>query len=149
MTERLMSDQQLMKRLGAHPDLRSQIESLVLAVEDETGDLKTADAAEMRVIEVKRRSGHEALQAWATRQVEKTAQEIKQTAGVWSEGKKNSAGTPPLVTSRHQPLPCARPVHPWRAADADGQSIPEMYLVKPPFPASAAHPAWSPDHTSG
>ena len=99
MTERLMSDQELMKRLGAHPDLRSQIESLVLAVEDETGDLKTADAAEMRVIEVIRRSGHEALQAWATRQVGKTAQEIKQTAGVWSEGKKNSAGTPPLVTS--------------------------------------------------
>ena len=77
MTERLMSDEELMKRLGAHPDLRSQIESLVLAVEDETGDLKTADEAEMRVIEVIRRSGHEALQAWATRQVGKTAQEIK------------------------------------------------------------------------
>ena len=99
MTEPLMSDTELMKRLGAHPDLRRQIESLVLAVEDETGELKTADAAEMRVIEVIRRSGHDALQAWANHQVEKTSQEIKAGAGVWREGKKNSAGTPPLATS--------------------------------------------------
>jgi hypothetical protein len=99
MTEPLMSDTELVRRLGAHPDLRSQIESLVLAVEDETGELKTADAAEMRVIEVIRRTGHDALQAWARHQVEKTSQESKQTAGVWSEGKKNSAGTPPLATS--------------------------------------------------
>jgi hypothetical protein len=99
MTEPLMSDAELMRRLGAHPDLRSRIEALVLAVEDETGELKTADAAEMRVIEMMRRTGHDALQCWAKHQVEKTSQERKQTAGVWSEGKKNSAGTPPLATS--------------------------------------------------
>jgi hypothetical protein len=74
------------------------MESLLLAVEDETGDLKTADAAEMRVIEEMRQTGKVALQSWAERQVDKTAQELKQTAGVWREGKKNSAGTPPLVT---------------------------------------------------
>jgi len=99
MSEPLMSDAELVRRLGAHPDLRSRMESLLLAVEDETGELKTADAAEMRVIEVIRRTGHDALQAWASHQVEKTSQEPKQTAGVWSEGKKNSAGTPPLATS--------------------------------------------------
>lgn len=99
MTESLMNDTELVRRLGAHPDLRSQIESLVLAVEDETGELNTADAAEMRVIEVIRRTGHDALQAWARHQVERTSQESKQTAGVWSEGKKNYAGTPPLATS--------------------------------------------------
>ena len=99
MTEALMSDAELVRRLGAHPDLRSRVESLVLAVEDETGELKTADAAEMRVIEMMRRTGHDALQSWAKHQVEKTSQELKQTAGVWSEGKKNSAGTPPLATS--------------------------------------------------
>jgi len=75
------------------------MESLLLAVEDETGDLKTADAAEMRVIQEIRQTGNVALQSWAERQVEKTSQELKQTAGVWSEGKKNSAGTPPLATS--------------------------------------------------
>lgn len=99
MAEPLMSDAELVRRLGANPNLRSQIESLVLAVQDETGELKTADAAEMRVIEVIRRTGHEALQSWANHQVEKTSQEIKSSAGIWSEGKKNSAGIPPLATS--------------------------------------------------
>jgi len=99
MAEPLMSDTELVRRLGAHPSLRSQIESLVLAVEDETGELKTADAAEMRVIEVIRRTGRDALQSWASHQVQKTSQEIKAVAGVWREGKKNSAGTPPLETS--------------------------------------------------
>ena len=99
MTEPLLSDAEFVRKLGAHPDLRSRMESLLLAVEDETGDLKTADAAEMRVIQEMRQTGQVALQSWAERQVDKTSQELKQTAGVWSEGKKNSAGTPPLATS--------------------------------------------------
>jgi len=99
MRDALLSDAEFVKRLAAHPDLRRRMESLLLAVEDETGDLKTADAAEMRVIQEIRQTGNVALQSWAERQVEKTSQELKQTAGVWSEGKKNSAGTPPLATS--------------------------------------------------
>lgn len=99
MPEPLMSDAELVKRLGAHPDLRSRIESLILAVEDETGELKTADAAEMRIIEVMRRTGHDALESWAQQQLEKTSQEIMQTAGICRAGKKNSAGTAPLATS--------------------------------------------------
>ena len=99
MTEPLMSDAELVRRLGAHPELRNRMESLLLAVEDETGELRNADAAEMRVIEVMRRTGHDALQAWAKHRVEKTSQELKQSATVWREGKKNSAGTPPLATS--------------------------------------------------
>lgn len=83
-----MSDAQLVRRLGVHPDLRNRMESLLLAVEDETRELKTADAAEMRVIEEMRRTGQVALQSWATRQVVQTSQELKKTAGVWSEGKK-------------------------------------------------------------
>ena len=99
MSEPLMSDAELVRRLGAHPDLRSRIESLVLAVEDETGELKTADAAEMRVIEMMRRTGRDVLQSWAQHQIEKTSQECKKASGVWSEGKKNSAGTVPSATS--------------------------------------------------
>jgi hypothetical protein len=100
MSDLLMSDAELLSRLDAHPELRSRMEALLLAVEDEAGELKQADAAEMRVIEEVRRTGQVALQAWATRQVEKASQEIGQEAGVWREGKKNSAGTPPLATSR-------------------------------------------------
>ncbi len=88
MTDLLLSDAEFVRRLSAHPDLRSRMESLLLSVEDETGDLKSADAAEMRVIQEMRQTGKVALQSWAKRQVDKTSQEVKQTAGVWSEGKK-------------------------------------------------------------
>ena len=76
------------------------MESLLLAMEDEAGELREADAAELRVIDEMRRMGREALQAWAAGQVERTAQELGQEGGVWSEGKKNCTGTPPLATSR-------------------------------------------------
>jgi len=98
MSELLLSDVEFAKRLGAHPALRRQMESLLLAVEDETGTLKTADAAELQIIEEIRRSGKVALQSWATRQVEETAQVHERTKGRWREGKKNSAGTAPLAT---------------------------------------------------
>ena len=99
MPEPLMSDAELVKRLSANPDLRSRIESLVLAIEDETGELKTADAAETRIIDLMRRTGHDALQSWAQQQVEKTSHKVMQTEGICRAGKKNSAGTPPLATS--------------------------------------------------
>jgi len=88
MPEPLMSDAELVKRLTAHPDLRSRIESLVLAVEDETGELRTADMAEMRIIEMMRCTGHDVLQSWAQQQVEKTSQEVMQAADVGRAGKK-------------------------------------------------------------
>ena len=100
MAARLWSDEELLRRLGAHPQLCHRMESLLLAVADEAGDLREADAAELRLIDEIRRMGKEALQAWATGQVEKTAQEIGQAGGVWREGKKNCAGIPPLATSR-------------------------------------------------
>ena len=100
MAARVLSDEELVRRLGGHPRLRDRMESLLLAVEVEAGDLKEADAAELRLIEEIRRLGQEALQAWASGQVEKTSQEIGQEGGVWSEGKKNCAGTPPLATLR-------------------------------------------------
>ena len=96
-----LSDEDLLRKLGAHPDLRNRVELLVLAVEDEAGELKEADAAEMRVIDEMRRMGQEALQAWAARQVDKTSKELRQTGGpAWQEGKKNCAGTQRLAKSR-------------------------------------------------
>lgn len=96
-----LSDDDLVRKLGAHPDLRNRVESLLLAVEDEAGELREADAAEMRVIEEMRRMGQEALQAWAARQVDKTSKELRQTdESAWREGKKNCAGTPRSATSR-------------------------------------------------
>lgn len=97
MTARTLSDQELLEKLNTHPALRERIGYLLLAVEDETGDLKEADAAEMRIIDEMRQMGHESLTAWAQRQLLKTTEELSQTGSTWREGKKNCAGTPPLA----------------------------------------------------
>lgn len=96
---RTVSDEEILRGLNANPQIKSRIASLLAAVEDAAGDLKQADAAEMRMIEEIRRMGQEAMQAWAKRQVEKAEQEVRQRGGVKREGKKNCAGTPPLATS--------------------------------------------------
>jgi len=83
-----LSDEELVRRLSAHPHVRNRIESLLLVVEDEAGDLKEADAAEMRLIEEIRRMGQEAMEAWAARQVEKTAQEVSQPGEYGGKAKK-------------------------------------------------------------
>ena len=53
----------------------------------------------MRLIEEIRLMGQEAMQSWAIRQVELTEQALRRSGQVQREGKKNSAGTPPLATS--------------------------------------------------
>jgi hypothetical protein len=94
MSVRNLSDEELLEKLKAHPELRERIGGLLLAVEDEQGDLRTADAMEMRLIEELRQMGRESLSAWACGQVAKGTEEEKQGGRVWQEGKKNCAGTP-------------------------------------------------------
>lgn len=95
MSDSLLSDAELMSRLAAYPGLRSRVEALVLAVEDETGEFITADAAELHVIQLVRQTGHQALQSWAETQVERRSKKAKTDTPAWHEGKKNSAGTRP------------------------------------------------------
>lgn len=83
------SDEDLIRRLNAHPHVRRRVESMLSVVEDESGDLKLADDAEMRMIEEVRRMGQEALQAWAGRQTTQCSQEVSQSQTAWREGKKN------------------------------------------------------------
>jgi hypothetical protein len=89
-----ISDEEMVQRLQAHPQIRSRIASLLLVVDDTAGDLKRADDAEERVIEEIRRMGQEALQAWAQGQVHATEQDVRRTGQAHHRGKKNSAGTP-------------------------------------------------------
>lgn len=93
------SDEAIMKGLNANPQIKSRIASMLAVIEDSAGDLREADAAEMCLIEELRRMGQEAMQAWASRQIEITEQAVRRGGQVQREGKKNSAGTPPLVTS--------------------------------------------------
>lgn len=95
----MLSDEEILRGLNANPQIKNRIASLLAAVEDAAGDLKEADAAEMRLIEEIRRMGQEAMQAWANRQVEMTGQEVRRGGQVQREGKKNSPGTPPLAKS--------------------------------------------------
>lgn len=88
-----MSDEALLNHLNVHPELRSRVESMLLVVVDEKGELQEADAAELRLIEEMRRMGQETLQAWATGQAAKAAEIVGQESGIWRGGKKNSSGT--------------------------------------------------------
>ena len=94
-----LSDQALLQGLNANPQIKNRIASLLAVVQDASGDLKLADAAEMRLIEEIRCMGKEAMQAWAYRQVRECEQEIRRSGQAHCEGKKNSAGTPPSATS--------------------------------------------------
>lgn len=96
MSANHLSDAELLEKQNANPFLRERIGSLLLAVEDESGNLREADAAEMRIIDEMRQMGQESLAAWARHQVHKTAQEVSQAGQVWHEGKKNRDGTAPL-----------------------------------------------------
>jgi hypothetical protein len=100
MTEQqLPNDEEIMRALNANPLIKRRIATMLAVVQDAAGDLKEADAAEMRLIEEIRLMGQEAMQSWASRQVELTEQAVRRDGQVQREGKKNSAGTPPLATS--------------------------------------------------
>ncbi len=100
MTEQQVpNDEELMRVLNANPQIKNRIASMLAVVQDAAGDLKEADAAEMWLIEEIRLMGQEAMQSWASRQVELTEQAVRRGGQVQREGKKNSAGTPPLATS--------------------------------------------------
>lgn len=60
-----LSDETLLKHLNEHPELRSRVESMLLVVTDEMGELQEADAVEMALIEQMRRVSQDSLQAWA------------------------------------------------------------------------------------
>ncbi|WP_300087684.1 hypothetical protein [Rhodoferax sp.] len=93
-----MSDEEMLRRLGTHPEIRNRIASLLSAVDDTAGDLKLADDAELRLTQELQRMGSEAMQAWASTQVNACEQDVRHSGRAHREGKKNSAGTPHLAT---------------------------------------------------
>ena len=89
-----MSDEEIMRGLREHPQIRDRIAALLAVLNDAAGDLKRADDAEDRLIEEIRELGREAMRTWAQGQVEQTEEDIRRTGRAHREGKKNSAGTP-------------------------------------------------------
>jgi hypothetical protein len=94
----LMGDEEMLRRLSCHPEIRDHIASLLCAVDDTGGDLKLADDAVMRLTQELQRMGQEAMQACADVEVIATEQEVRHSARAHRSGKKNSAGTPLLAT---------------------------------------------------
>jgi hypothetical protein len=99
METEVISDEEIVRGLHEHPQIRRRVASLLSAVRDAGGDLKLADDAEQRLTDELRLLGQEAMQGWAERQVRVTEQEVRRGGRAHREGKKNSAGTPPSATS--------------------------------------------------
>lgn len=77
----------MLRRLGAHPQIRNRIASLLAAVDDSAGDLKLADDAELRLNQELQRMGQAAMQAWASAQIIATEQEVRRSGRAHREGK--------------------------------------------------------------
>lgn len=93
-----VSDEEIVRRLRRHPQIRSRVAELLAVVENSKGNLRRADDAEARLIEEMRILGREAMQSWAQGQVKQSEQEVRQSGRAHREGKKNFSGTPPLAT---------------------------------------------------
>ena len=78
----------LAARLAREPQLCAHIERLLDEVENRSGQLTTADAAEDALVARVRAVGQTALQRWAEHQV----QGLDRPAGSRAAGKKNSSG---------------------------------------------------------
>lgn len=82
-------ERDLLARLRAQPEVRAHVRRLLAEVDDEPGELPTADAAEAAVVARIRELGRVALQAWAQRRHDRLA---VRPAGVRRGPKKKSAG---------------------------------------------------------
>jgi len=89
MTNQQFSDEEITRKLHAHPQIGERIVSILSVVEADSAGLKRADDAQERLVEEVRRMGQEAMQAWALGQIEQTEQEVRHTGWAHREGKKN------------------------------------------------------------
>ncbi len=80
-------------RLERHPELKARMEQILDLVENVSGEIRRADDAESRAIEMLRQMGQQVLQGWGERQAEKEADALEAGHKVIRQGKKNSTGT--------------------------------------------------------
>ena len=85
-----VSDEEIVRRLRRHPQIRSRVAELLAVEEDSNGDLRRADDAEVRLIEEMRSLGRAAMQSWAQGQVIQREREVRQSGRAHREGKKTS-----------------------------------------------------------
>lgn len=88
-----MTENEIVKKLQAHPGLKTRFEQIISIVENTRGNATLADDAEQQVIVEMRSLGHEVLQEWAEGQSKKvTDRVIEQKPSLRKHVKKNSNG---------------------------------------------------------
>jgi hypothetical protein len=80
-----IDDARILDLLHKHPQLRERMARMLELVDDPEDVLRNADEAERRVIEEVRRLRAELLGGWAEGPVEKRAEALEQTPGIWRE----------------------------------------------------------------
>src|ERR1700690_1141460 len=95
-----ISDGGILAIFEAHPGLRERFASIAIALADQEGNLKEADAIEERLFKEMGFFGRAAMQGWAENQVEANEKEIRQHPRMHRQGKKNSAGIRNLAKSK-------------------------------------------------
>ena len=80
------------ERLNAHPLLKKRILSLFEIVEDRSGNYKTADDAEEKIIEEMRQFGNDLIRIWASEKESVIFEEKKSSENTVRHGKKNCHG---------------------------------------------------------
>lgn len=82
-----------LEKLDKHPRLKKRFSEILGIAENSSGELITADDAEMKAIEEVRKLGQEVMQEWAITQHEKAVENTrKDNPRVKKDTKKNSTG---------------------------------------------------------
>jgi hypothetical protein len=91
-------NKQLYERLELHPELENHIKAMLDVVEDVTGTLKSANDAEIKLVENMRKMNQTLLSTWASYQEKIASNKWKEeNPGVQKHGKKKCIGNQLLV----------------------------------------------------
>ena len=89
MNPERQQDEQFLERINRHPGLRERMSSILDLVENSSGDVIKADAAEKQALEAVRQLGNEVLHDWADRRIEATSEQfLSEEERVERNGKK-------------------------------------------------------------
>lgn len=83
-------------KLKKHPRLQQRFNEILNIAENTSGDLITADEAELRTIEEVRKLGKEVIEEWANRQHTTQIENFENNNSTRKHLKKNSTGKQPL-----------------------------------------------------
>jgi hypothetical protein len=94
-----LTDEEFLSKLKAHPSLKNRFEQLLTIIDNPDGRSNLADDAEMLVTTELRSLGNEMLSEWAKNEHTRCEETLlKENVSVKKKSKKNSTGTPPMVT---------------------------------------------------